>query len=245
MNFVDELGNAVDTNQNERDEQIIASHAIAKGAKVLELGARYGTVTCLLSRSVGPDGAVVSVEPDATVWSALSTNLAHNKCAAKVLQGFLSAKPLKLSGSGYATHAVAAETSEGTFSVADATEAAGIDSFNTLVADCEGCLETFFAENPTFVESLHTVAFEADRPDACNYASIVAMLKTNGFSPVVIGFQNVWIKNRSLDSRSLSSLKAVNRSHRLPLFPILLLFLALCLAGIAYYAQRKGNGYKL
>ena len=41
--------------------------------------------------------------------------------------------------------------------------------FNVLVADCEGCLEVFFDENPTFINDLRLIMFEADYPDKCNY----------------------------------------------------------------------------
>jgi FkbM family methyltransferase len=215
MNYVDERGERVDTSTQEVPEQKIAKLLIPRGAKVLELGARYGTVTCQIAASVGPEGVVVTVEPDATVWGALQTNLDANRCKATVLKGFVSETPLQLTGAGYGTHAVASSSSEHTFTLQQAQQAGNVEFFDTLVADCEGCLETFFQENPTFLDNLHTVIFEADRPKACNYRHIRHMLKSNGFQSVVSGFQNAWIKHRTLDASAERELRALSTNMRL------------------------------
>jgi hypothetical protein len=65
--------------------------------------------------------------------------------------------------------------------------------FNVLVADCEGFLERFFDENPTFYDKLRLVMFEADYEDKCNYTNIRDMLRIKGFLELVNGHQNVWI----------------------------------------------------
>jgi hypothetical protein len=67
--------------------------------------------------------------------------------------------------------------------------------FNVLVADCEGYLETFFRENPSIVDQLRIVIFEADYEYACNYEYVRNLLTSNGFVDIVKGFQNVYIKN--------------------------------------------------
>ena len=66
--------------------------------------------------------------------------------------------------------------------------------FNVLVADCEGFLEMFFDENPTFYDNLRLIIFEADYPDKCDYKKIQNALKERGFKEKISGFQNVWIK---------------------------------------------------
>ena len=67
--------------------------------------------------------------------------------------------------------------------------------FNVLVADCEGFLETFFDENPEFYDNLRLIMFEADYPDKCNYDKIRDALKERGFTNLLHGFQNVWVRN--------------------------------------------------
>ena len=67
-------------------------------------------------------------------------------------------------------------------------------NFNVLVADCEGFLESFFDENPTFYDSLRLLIFEADYADKCNYNKIRRTLLEKGFKPLLHGHQNVWKK---------------------------------------------------
>jgi hypothetical protein len=64
--------------------------------------------------------------------------------------------------------------------------------FNTLVADCEGCLEKFFDENLDFVASLRLIMFEKDQGHMCDYAKIEASLEAMGFDPIEPGFHSVW-----------------------------------------------------
>jgi hypothetical protein len=67
--------------------------------------------------------------------------------------------------------------------------------FNVLLADCEGFLETFFDENPTFYDNLRLIHFEADFPERCNYDKIRKTLAGKGFRQARGGFQNVWLKD--------------------------------------------------
>ena len=66
--------------------------------------------------------------------------------------------------------------------------------FNTLVADCEGCLETLFDENPRLYKDLRLVIFEKDYPDKCNYDKVIENLKKNNYKELVSGFHSVWKK---------------------------------------------------
>ena len=70
--------------------------------------------------------------------------------------------------------------------------------FNTLVVDCEGCLETFFKENMFIIDQLDKIIYELDRPDLANYDFIDELLYKNKFIRLVKGHQNVWIKKNKL-----------------------------------------------
>ena len=48
----------------EWDEWQIVRAMVPKNSTVLELGARFGTTSCVLSEAVSPGGMVVAVEPD-------------------------------------------------------------------------------------------------------------------------------------------------------------------------------------
>merc|ERR1719386_243670 len=48
---------------------------LPSNATVLEVGARYGSVSCVIAAMQHQSGKVVCVEPDVTVWDALNTNV--------------------------------------------------------------------------------------------------------------------------------------------------------------------------
>lgn len=189
-----ENGHIIDTVNLERPEQVISNFFIDSQDTVLELGARYGSVSCIINKKLADKTRQVSVEPDKTVWAALENNISENGCSIHIHKGFVSNTPRSLDYMGYASYSYSTDKGEiESLSVKDIEVKYGL-VFDTLVADCEGFLETFFNENPFMYSQLKTVIFEADFPDTCNYGIIRKMLKENGFSSIYTGFQNVYIK---------------------------------------------------
>ena len=60
---------------------------------VLEMGARFGTTSCVLAESTNNSGRVVSVEPDARVYAALHHNLRAHRCNVGVFHGTVGHAP--------------------------------------------------------------------------------------------------------------------------------------------------------
>ena len=87
MNFYDENNRTINTVTTEAEEQRLAGIYVSPDATVLELGARYGTVTCAISRNLTNKNNLVTVEPDSRVWAALESNLARNQCTAHIIKG--------------------------------------------------------------------------------------------------------------------------------------------------------------
>ena len=79
MLFVDENNKIINHYHMELEEQKICSHFIESSDIVLELGARYGTVSCTINKKLNYSSNQVSVEPDARVWEALETNKKNNE----------------------------------------------------------------------------------------------------------------------------------------------------------------------
>lgn len=182
----------------ERPEQLQAETFIQSDSVVLELGARYGTVSCIISKNISSPRHLVSVEPDERVWGALERNRSRNDCDFNILKGVISRKPLVLaetsSWDGYGTTSVVAtESSIKSYKLEEVEAMYGL-RFNTLVADCEGFLEIFFDENPTFYDQLELILFEKDYPHKCNYNKIITTLRAKGFTQLVSGFHEVWKK---------------------------------------------------
>jgi FkbM family methyltransferase len=194
ITLYDEHHNLINSSKAEYPEQALVHEHLDETATVLELGARYGSVSCVINKKLINKSNQISVEPDSTVWSALERNIVENGCDIILHKGFVSKKSLSLIPMGYASTAV--ETTSSTIPSVSVEELQLKYNlkFDTLVADCEGFLETFFDENPHLYDQLHTVIFEADFPNKCNYDKIRTELKSHGFREVIHGFQNVYKK---------------------------------------------------
>jgi len=196
MEIRNETGDLVDIAAMETHEQQLAVKHIRPGDTVLELGARYGTASCLINAMLDQKGRQVSVEPDRRVWGALESNKERVGCGFHIIKGVLSRRKWALTDldncNGYGARAVETEDSDvPSFDLREVQEAHGL-TFDVLFADCEGFLGTFMDENPEFFDKLRLVVFEADGP--CDYAKVRDGLRTRGMRETQSGFHNVWEK---------------------------------------------------
>jgi FkbM family methyltransferase len=197
--ILDQHGNKINTDIMEIHEQHLARQFIEETDVVLELGARYGSVSCIINSKLNVKTNQVVVEPDERVWNALETNRIANNCEFHIVNGFVSGKKLDLTNldnyfGGYgATSVENNNTKIPSFTLENIKTKYNLN-FNVLVADCEGFLEIFFDENPTFYDNLRLIIFEADYPEKCNYEKIRFNLNNRGFKNILSGHQNVWTK---------------------------------------------------
>lgn len=199
MDIRDQNGNSINIARIEIVEQDLAKQYIEENDVVFELGARYGSVSCIINSKLKCKTNQVVVEPDERVWEALERNKKANNCEFHIIKGFVSAKKLSLTNldcylGGYgSTYIVDNDSTIPSYTIEEIIEKHNL-SFNVLVADCEGFLELFFDENPTFYDTLRLIIFESDYPEKCNYEKIRDTLKEKGFTEKLRDSQNVWIK---------------------------------------------------
>ncbi len=197
--FLNEKNEKIDIKKMESQEQALASEYIKPTDVVLELGARYGTVTYAINKNLTNKSAHVAIEPDERVWHVLEDNMKRNGCdQVNIIKGFLSNKKLALDNLddyyGYGATAVISEKSTiPSYTMEYARSLVNTD-FTALVADCEGFLEIFFEENPTFASKLRCILFEADYPNKCNYTVVRNHLSAAGLKEIKRGHQNVWLR---------------------------------------------------
>jgi FkbM family methyltransferase len=195
IKIVDENDKPVDITKYEVDEQAMADKYMAADDVVLELGARYGSVSVVVNRKLTDKKKHVVVDPDETIWAALEKNKAANGAEFQIVKGFVSNKKWGLTLGGYSTHTKHDSNSQiPSYTLAEIKQQSNIPSFTALIADCEGFLETFFDENPTILDELQKFIFEADSPERCNYEKIKTQLREKGFKEIDSGFQNYWAK---------------------------------------------------
>ena len=199
MDIQDQFGTPIDVSCVEVHEQDLARRYIQPDDVVLELGARYGSVSCTINSKLKCKTNQVVVEPDERVWEALERNKRANDCHFHIIKGFIAHQKLSLTNldnhlGGYgSTFVVNPESTTPSFNLEQIQNAHGL-IFNVLVADCEGGLELFLDENPNFYDTLRLLIFEADYPEKCNYQKITTSLISRGFYTKQEGRQNVWLK---------------------------------------------------
>lgn len=137
---------------------------------VLELGGRYGTTTCAIAKQLRNSGRNVVVEPDGNVWAALDQNLASHSCLAHVVKGIVGNqnKDGDVHESGYSSHLSALQTDAavGRRAVAatpwqEVERQFGV-KIDTVLIDCEGCVNYFIDENPGLMDQVKLVLMEGD-----------------------------------------------------------------------------------
>jgi len=186
MNIIDEKGKRVNYGVYESTEIKMANMFIQPDDYVLELGARYGGVSCTINKKLSNKKNQVVVEPDSRVWDALETNRDNNNCQFEIIKGTISKKPQKIimnsrkfnDNNDWATYCC--EDSNTNIQNYDLPN----KPFNVLVADCEGFLETFYRENMELFPKLRCIMIEKDRREHCNYDYLESEFLKLGFQIV-------------------------------------------------------------
>jgi len=168
MTFIDRDGNPVNV-EYEADEQFLVRTYIPKDAKVLELGARYGTVSCVLSDVLNDPTQHVAVEPDSSVIEALTKNRDVNGGKFKIFEGVVSKKGYELAFIDpkfdlheYGTYTKKSSTpSIKNVPLEKLSEMYNIQ-FDCIVADCEGFFCDFVEENPEAIKDMRVLIYEQD-----------------------------------------------------------------------------------
>lgn len=203
--FVDEYNKNINVPYYEKFEQYLVYRWIKPTDIVLELGSRYGVVSCSVNSMLSDKTQHVVVEPDDNVLVALKKNKKTFNCKFKICRKIISNTPIKyIRGEGIDNHIV-----ENDDNTTDITQQADIIStaaffkkypfkFNVLVLDCEGCFLKFLRETGrVFIGKLRMIIFEKDWEEICDYKLAEKILIDTGFKCVdslLDGFQQVWCR---------------------------------------------------
>jgi FkbM family methyltransferase len=167
MSFINEYGGPVDIHF-EKEEQSLVRKYVPKNSTVLELGARYGTVSCVLSEILDDPTRHVAVEPDESVLQALECNKQSNGGKFHIFPGVVSKKKYEVVHPDipyefreYCTYTKESEMGKPGTTLEELQEKYGLQ-FDCIVADCEGFFCDFIDENPWILDQVHTIIFEKD-----------------------------------------------------------------------------------
>jgi FkbM family methyltransferase len=187
--YTTETDETIDTANRERTEQILADKYIQSNHRVLELGGRYGTVSCIINNKLDDPYSHVVVEPDTRVINSLTKNRDNHNAFFHIFEGVVSNKKFSLANTdrhfgGYGSTSVEDESSTIVSKpLSQISQDYKVD-FNCLFADCEGFLEVFLRENADTVKGFDLIIYEIDYPQKCDYVWIRDFLEQNNFECV-------------------------------------------------------------
>jgi len=172
----------------EGNSRLMAVKWIPKTATVLEVGARYGSVSCTISRVLGNSGKQVSVDADERVWGALEYNRQNLGCNFHTAKGLLGTHDGKIMQNRYGTVASTNDTLGGAakgvtvphFTVEDLEIRYNL-MFDTANFDCEGC---FAPVSETFPEMFNNLKLLIVEVHDDKEAAAVAKLEANGWETI-------------------------------------------------------------
>lgn len=158
----------------ERDTQRQIWEHMPAHAVTLEVGARFGTVSCAISLRQRGSGLRLSVEPDGDAFLDLNANVERNRCPGMQVNGVVSHTAAFLQrGDGY--NNMVSSSAQGDvrgYTPAELEEQLAERlgepdkalRFDTLLLDCEGCAFNFVEEHKDFMKdkALQRVFLEAD-----------------------------------------------------------------------------------
>lgn len=101
--FIDESGNVFDNKEAEREEQLDILRYIKEDDIILELGARYGTVSCAIGLVLNNKYNHVAVEPENSVINALTSNRDNSNSKFHIFEGIVSKNNYNIINGGYGT----------------------------------------------------------------------------------------------------------------------------------------------
>jgi len=180
---------------HEYDEQQLFPKWIPANASVLELGSRYGVASCAISKQLQNSGKHVAVEPDHKAIAPNNFNSHAKSCNYHLKNGAVTKEPLDTveNWTPLGETTLAKGEKARFMAVRRETPALSVDGlqkefglkFDTLVADCEGCVINFFQENPTFVKQLNQIVMEVDyKKKEEHYDEAFALFKKEGLLEV-------------------------------------------------------------
>jgi FkbM family methyltransferase len=156
----------------EANSRLMVVKWIPKNATVLEVGARYGSVSCAISRVLANSGLQVSMDADELVWDALEDNRRNLKCNFSIARGLLGEQDGKIYRDRYGTAASTENSFKGNtavtvphFTVEDLESKHNL-VFDTANFDCEGCFAPAAKAFPSFLQQLRLLIVEVhDEPE--------------------------------------------------------------------------------
>lgn len=203
FHLVDYYDNPIRENY-EIQEQLDIKNYLCSDAKVLEIGGRFGVVSCVINSILKNKIYHIVVEPDEIVWKALQKNKVSTNSEFHIIQGAMSYKPVMLCSRAGLIGAASIfsicdnnnnENKIPYYTYDEITKNFGFVP-DTLVIDCEGAFVEIFRDFPEMFDNVKQVFIEFDARDERNNDFYRDFILKLGFREIKGGFHSVFEKSR-------------------------------------------------
>lgn len=202
IKFYDIENKVINLTSYEIFEQYLVSKWIKPDDIVLELGGRYGIVSCTINMLLDNENKNkhVVIEPDDSIIKILFKNRKITKSKFSIFKYPINDNEIIFYKSeqvqGLANFVVNLKNKPNSSNDKYLNNFEEIklknithndffnkfkQKFNVLIADCEGCLCDFFSQNNKILEQLEMIIFELDNENICNYNNVYNLLEKNNF----------------------------------------------------------------
>lgn len=190
----------------EWDEWIMSAALVKPSSGILELGARWGTTSCILASLQNNTGRIVAVEPQSSVIAGLKANRDAHLCNFNILNGIVGEKNGFFdSPGGYGSRTCVQQPCNGGEQVQavkfEEVEAFVGFQFDTLLFDCEGCIQDILPleDRQPLLKNIQLILMEEDMA--------IHLRQSNKYQHwhdvfVRAGFQNVWHSHDTFSPQS-------------------------------------------
>ena len=173
-------GNKID----EFPEQSVLYNYIDENDKVLELGPNIGRSSIVINHRLKNKSEHVVVESDANIVKKLAYNRDINGLGFIIHEGAISDVPLYQSAWKTSEKYSKGATKISTISMSNFLTKYCNVNFNTIVADCEGCLVPLLKNNESFLNQINKVILEHDFRSKKDLNTFIYLMQKHGFTCV-------------------------------------------------------------
>lgn len=168
---------------DELAEQIVLYKHIEPSDQVLEFGPNVGRSSIIINSRLKNKKNHVVVEADPSAVTKLKENRDANGQKFRIFSGAISDTPLYRRGWKTGVDRRLGEKVN-TLSLSSFLNKYSDVQFNTIVADCEGCLIPFFKKNDSFLRNIRKVIIEHDFESANDLSYFIQKMRQNGLVKV-------------------------------------------------------------
>ena len=180
---------STDLNGERNEARLISKHLKNPDRVVLELGGNVGRASVVIGSKLRQSTNHVVVEPGDV--SVLNANLKLNHLHSCVVNAAISKTPLTLDG--WISKPAADHGNVSITSMEDVHRTCALSKpFDTIVADCEGCLLPVLKDHPSMLDTVDLLIVENDWTSHADMEEFYALTRDHGFTSVECDANQEW-----------------------------------------------------